>query len=195
MAASCLVFPAGKKSFAQSGELGIAAQTAAPPAPAADETPSAGDFSAFDFVAGGNNYGIVYGHFGDQWFQAENPDDLMAALPAVKDRNAFKPLFAGRILKERTVAGVGTVKIDSNNFKISLEVAKEQALLSEVGQLEELKATDKNVSVLNHMFLAGGADTSSFRFSNGISLTHDTIISKGGTDIESSGNFNEKSGS
>jgi outer membrane usher protein FimD/PapC len=166
------------------------------PIPPADTTEIStdGEFSAFDFYVGGNYYGIVYGYFGDDWFKADKPADFMGFLPAVKNRSAFPPLFEGKIIKEKTLKGVGTVQIDTGKFRVNLEIDREQSLLSKVNELEELEATDKGTSLYNKIFMAGSTETQKFDLTQNFSFTHNTIISKEKTSFLSEGTLTGQEG-
>lgn len=160
------------------------------------ETPAGaeGDFSAFDVYVGGNYYGVAYGHFGDSWFQADSPADIIKLLPAVKDSKVFLPLLEGKITVDRKVEAVGVVHVDVGLFKISIEVDRAQSLLSGVGKLATLKATDDYFSVAHKTFLAGSTETQKIDFLNNFSLTHDTLLNKWRFSLQSAGNLNQNTG-
>jgi outer membrane usher protein FimD/PapC len=153
-----------------------------------------GDFSAFDIYVGGNYYGVAYGHFGDNWFQADAPADITKLFPAVKDSKVFLPLLEGKIIAERKIETVGTVRVDVGHFKISIEIDQAQSLLSGVGKLADLKATDDYYSVAHKSFLAGSTETQKIDFLNNFSLTHDTLLNKGRFSLQSAGNLNQSTG-
>jgi hypothetical protein len=153
-----------------------------------------GEFSAFDLVVGGNVYGAVYGNFGPDWFEPAAPEDILTIFPAVRDPNAFLPLFKGRIEKIRTVRGVGTVHVDTNNFQISVDVDQEQTVLAAVQGVNDLKGSEKGVALRNTLFVAGSSDTQNINFIDGSSLTHTTVLSRGSAALQSSGTLTRQNG-
>lgn len=173
-------------------ELNIAeVMTVAPEMPVADSTE---DFSAFDFYIGGNYYDIIYGYFDAESFRADKPEDFIAAMPAVVDKNAFLPLFNGKIPREKSIKGVGKIQIDINHFRIDLEIDREQAILLKVGGVDVLESTDKNLSVRNKMFLAGSTETQNLDFTQNFSFSHDTVINKENLSFLSAGTLTKGEG-
>lgn len=167
----------------------------AAPNPATVQHSDDGEFSAFDLVVGGNNYGVVYGRFGDEWFEPSEVRNIIPLLPAVGDPENFIPLFQGRIEKIRTIRDVGVLRVDTANFTLSLEVDQAETILATVGSLKELQGTEKNLSVLNNLFIAGGAETNQIKnIFEGISLTHDTMLSKENMALQGSGTMTRQNG-
>lgn len=167
-----------------------------PPAPAPPSVAPAnsqdGEFIAFDLVVAGNVYGAVYGRFGDGWFEPANARDVIALLPAVRDPENFLPLFQGRIEKIRSIRDVGVLRVDSNNFKLVVDVDKAETILTAISPLEALKATDNNFAARNNLFAAGSSPTDDINLLEGMSLTHDTVFSKGSLSLQSSGTLTQE---
>ncbi len=153
-----------------------------------------GEFSAFDFYAGGINYGLVYGRFGEGWFELDAPQDAVDLLPAVRNPDNFIPLFDGRIEKIRMIRDVGTVSVDITNFRLNVDIDQAESLLSAVEGLGDLQGTDKDISLRNALFVAGSANTRSLDILRGVSMSHDSVLSKGDMALQSSGTLTQDNG-
>jgi hypothetical protein len=175
-------------------QLEAATPSAAPEGKGADSpAEEEGEFTTFDFFVGGSNYGFVYGHFGEGWFQADNPEDFFAIMPKVRDREAFRPLFEGRISKERAIPGVGTIKVDVKKFSVDLQIDQEQTYLVKVrGDLGKLQATETIFSLYNSLWAVGSAETRApLDMLKQYSTSHDTILSKGRSSLEFGGTIGQ----
>ena len=152
-----------------------------------------GEFSAFDFYVGGRYYGLAYGFFGDDWLALDGTEDVLAIIPAIKDKNALIPLLTGVIKGQREIAGVGKITADPKTFKITLEVAQELVLQRKIEDIEGLAEAIDVLAIRHRMGLISSAPFGTTDEESNVSLYHRTLFGSGRARLNLAGVFNKGS--
>lgn len=157
---------------------------------------SAGEQIIFDIHAAGRYQGNALVRYTDEWVAIENPNDILDQVPPVKNIEAFRPLFTGKISTTtgKSIAKVGSIKVDPFNFKIDIRIAPEQALAVSGDNIPTLnESTVNNVSLANRVRVTGETD---FKPStnDSISLFHNLSLSRGNWRAFMSGNLVKSEG-
>ncbi len=153
-----------------------------------------GEFTAFDLYVAGDYFGIVFGSFGEDWFRLNNPKDAITLIQNVKTPEAFLPLFKGKIMGSKQIDDLGTITLDVNNFKINIEVAKDQSLLTKAVSLADLSDKDKTFAIQNSLLATGSTSFADLPNVDNIAVTHDTLFSLGRSYFKSEGSLSSKAG-
>ncbi|MFT7144726.1 MAG: hypothetical protein ACI8QY_000782, partial [bacterium] len=128
--------------------------------------------------------------FTDNWVEMEAADDILDQMPVVKDPQAFRPLFSGKLYKgeERHLDQVGSIKVEPENFRIRISIAKEQAILAMEDKKSIARSTANHVSFSSRLRLTGNTDLTPST-SDQLGLTHTLALSRGLWNLEAGGNY------
>lgn len=145
----------------------------------------------FDIHAVGRYQGNVLVRYTDDWVMIDNPDDILDQLPAVRDIQAFRPLFQGQIMTNtgKTIPNIGSITVDPYNFKMNINIAAEQALDIDRNQIPTLTgSTANNISLSSRLRLTGSTDFNPNESDN-LGFFHNLSISRAGWRGFMSGNL------
>lgn len=145
----------------------------------------------FDVHAVGRYQGSVLVRYNDDWVSVDNPNDILDQLPAVRDLQAFRPLFTGKIPSGtgKKIPQVGSVTVDPLNFKINISIEPEQAMAISKDQLPTITESTANyVSLANRLRLTGSSDFDP-QSEDSLGLFHNLSVSRGGLRGFMSGNL------
>ncbi|THB71785.1 MAG: hypothetical protein D6B28_06750 [Gammaproteobacteria bacterium] len=160
--------------------------------PSVQNEPYSDDYveTAFDLFVGGNYYGFVMLKYNDNWIEILNPQEAIALLPLIRNRQTMLPLFAGLILDSREIPELGSLTVDYNNFAINVTIAPEQALQVKVDK-KKGEAYEGSPTFLMRMGVKGNKPIDVVNDSSRFSFTNSTRFAYNQYRVLTSGNYSD----
>jgi len=99
--------------------------------------------TVFDLYLSDSFRGAILARYTDDWFEVDDPKDLLNQLPEIKQTPELLQMLSGKIERSRAVQGVGNVRYDLSNFRIILGLdaeylpAKDLKLDNRIGDPED----------------------------------------------------------
>lgn len=132
--------------------------------------------TVFDLFLADTLQGSILVRYTDDWFEIDDPKDVVAQLKEVNAEPRLVELFQGRIDKVRTLTGLGTVQYDLRTFRIIVRLDPSLLPVHTLSIGGRLPDPEKGISLLQGASVAGsGKFGDTF---NG-SFTHRTQVSSG----------------
>jgi len=134
------------------------------------------EMTLFDLYLGNEFKGMIIAQYTDEWFEVENPKDIVEQIPEILNHEGFLPLLQGRIERTRTVQELGTFSYDLNNFIIRVEPAEGFLESQDINLLRRVPDPERTFSLQQRFGVAASGEISE---DLNTTLTHRTLASIG----------------
>jgi len=130
----------------------------------------------FDLYLSDSFQGMILASYTDDWFEIDNPADIIDQIPDLIDGNDLLPLFEGRVPRTRALEELGTVRYNLNTFSIIVEPRERFLQSSSIDLLRRVPDPEKAFSLQQRVGV-----TSSGNLDEDINTTfsHRTLVSTG----------------
>lgn len=157
-------------------ETGLAAETGQASVPFLE--PGEVEGTVFDIYLSDAFKGAILARYTEDWFEIEDPEDLLTQLPELKQKDKVRELLSGRIDKVRDLPEVGSVRYDLRTFRIIL-LLKPEFLPARANTLtNRLPDPESKFSMQQYFGGAGAFNVRDTDLMSG-SFTHETLASVG----------------
>ena len=146
--------------------------------------------TAFDLFVGGNYFGFVMLKYNDNWIELLDPQEAIALLPLIKNRQTMLPLFEGQITNKREIPELGNIEVDYNNFAINVTIAPEQALEVKVDK-KKSGEYEGSPTFLTRLGIKGNKPIDVVDDSSRFSATNNTRFAYNQYRLQTSGSFSD----
>lgn len=141
--------------------------------PEHDDSP---DMTLFDLYLGDTFRGLILAYYTDDWFEIEDPAAILEQIEDLREGEELLGLFEGRILKKRSVIGMGKIRFDPYTFRIMIDPDPRFLRVSELSLSKRLPDPENAFSLQQRFGLATSGDISE-SFNTAINTR--TLASKG----------------
>ncbi len=128
--------------------------------------------------------------YNDNWIELFNPQEAIALLPLIRNRQTMLPLFEGRIIDSREIPELGSLTVNYNNFAINVTIAPEQALQVKVDK-KKGKAYEGSPTFLMRIGVKGNKPIDVADDSSRFSFTNSTRFAYNQYRVLTSGNYSD----